>query len=324
MKTAIITGVAGMDGSYLSDLLLEKDYKVIGVDRRRVHHEARKNIHHIENLDNFELVDGDITDSVFIYDLVASYKPDEIYNLGAMSHVGQSWKQPVQSMLVTGLPVEYFLSAIKQCSPDTKLYQASTSELFSGSDCPETGYTEDSPLDPQSPYAVAKEAAYRYIHMYRKAFGIFAAQGVLFNHEGSRRGLDFVTRKITDGVARIDTGLADSISLGNLDASRDWGHAKDYVRAMWMMLQHDEPDDFVVATGESHTIREFLTEAFKCISIDDWSKYVKQDPRFMRPADVPYLKGNPAKIKRVLGWEPTYDFKSLVKEMVHTDILRHR
>ena len=320
MKTAIITGVAGQDGSYLAELLLEKGYFVIGVDRRRVHHEARQLIHHLEGKPMFKLVDGDITDTSFIYRLMADYTPHEYYNLAAMSHVGQSFTQPMQSMEVTGLAVLAPLEAMRKISKDTKFYQASTSELFGGLNCPEEGYNEESPLDPRSPYAVAKEAAYRYVRLYRESYGLFACQGILFNHESSRRGLDFVTRKITDGVAQIVVGKAESITLGNLDAYRDWGHAEDYVRAQWLMLQQDEPDDFVIATGESYSVEDFLKAAFAAVEIDDYNRYVKQDPRFMRPSEVPYLRGNPAKAESVLGWERNYDFQALLDDMVENDL----
>jgi len=219
--------------------------------------------------------------------------------------------------------VLYPLEAMRRISKETRFYQASTSELFGGLDCPEGGYNEESPLDPRSPYAVAKEAAFRYIRLYREAYDLFACQGILFNHESPRRGLDFVTRKITDGVARIDTGHAKNIVLGNLEAYRDWGHAEDYVRAQWLMLQQDEPDDFVIATGESYSVKDFLSAAFISAGYDDWARYVEQDPRFMRPSEVPYLRGNPTKAQEVLGWERKYSFDSLVKEMVEADILRY-
>tara|TARA_Y100000310_G_scaffold338171_1_gene427097 strand:+ start:544 stop:1524 length:981 start_codon:yes stop_codon:yes gene_type:complete len=319
-KVAIITGVAGQDGSYLADLLLAKGYFVIGVDRRRVHREARQLIHHLEDNRSFKLVDGDISDVSFIYRLMADYTPDEYYNLAAMSHVGQSFIQPMQSMEVTGSAVLAPLEAMRKVSKGTKLYQASTSELFGGLDCPEEGYDEESPLDPRSPYAVAKEAAYRYIRLYRESYGLFACQGILFNHESPRRGLDFVTRKITDGVAQIAAGKSDCITLGNLEAYRDWGHAKDYVRAQWLMLQERTPQDFVIATGESYSVRDFLGAAFNAAGIEDYEGYVKQDPRFMRPAEVPYLKGNPSKAHEVLGWECEYDFQSLLDDMVEHDL----
>jgi GDPmannose 4,6-dehydratase len=320
VKTAVITGVAGQDGSYLADLLLSKGYFVIGIDKRRVHSESRKLISHLQGEKNFLVVDGDITDPSFIFRLMVDYAPDEYYNLAAMSHVGQSFTQPVQSMEVTGLAVLYPLEAMRKVSKGTKLYQASTSELFGGLNCPEGGYDEDSPLDPRSPYAVAKEAAYRYIRLYRESYGLFACQGILFNHESPRRGHDFVTRKITDGVARIAAGKADCITLGNLEAFRDWGHAEDYVRAQWLMLQQPEPSDFVIATGESYSVEDFLRAAFDAAGIEDYQAYVKQDPRFMRPSEVPYLRGNPARAEDVLGWTREYDFSELLSDMVEHDL----
>lgn len=322
-KLAIVTGVAGQDGSHLAELLLEKDYFVIGIDRRRVEPEGRKLIAPLMSDKSFKVIDGDITDPAFIYRLMVDYTPTEYYNLAAMSHVGQSFSQPVQSMQVTGIGALYPLEAIRKVSKDTRFYQASTSELFGGLNCPEEGYDEESPLDPRSPYAIAKEAAYRYVRLYRESYGIFACQGILFNHEGPRRGIDFVTRKITDGVAQIAVGKANCITLGNLDAYRDWGHAEDYVEAQWLINNHTEPLDYVVATGESYSIRDFLQKAFAIAEIDDWEKYVKQDPRFMRPSDVPYLKGNPTKIETELDWTRSYNFTGLVEEMVWADIQRY-
>ena len=321
MKTAIVSGAAGQDSSYLIEHLLAKDYFVIGIDKRRTHPEARRLINHLIGHNKLKIVDGDITDSTFIFRLIADYKPDLYINTAAMSHVGQSFAEPAQSMDVTGTAVIYVLEAIRQISPHTKFLQCSTSELWGGINCPEEGYDEDSPLDPRSPYAIAKEVAYRYVKMYREAYGLFACQAITNNHESPRRGLDFVTRKITDGIAKIDVGKQEKLVLGNIDAYRDWHHAKDATAGMLMILDHSEPDDFVLASGESYSVKDFLTKAFNIWSPNkNWQDYVEFDPRYMRPSEVPYLKGNPAKAESVLGWKREYTFDMLVEEMVKHDL----
>jgi len=314
-KRALITGINGMDGSYLADFLLEKGYTVYGMERRSSV-KNRNNTKHLEGLITF--LDGDLSDQNSLLRVLKESDPHEIYNLAAQSFVGQSWQTPEQTSDITGLGVLRMLEAIREYNPNIKFYQASSSEMFGK--MVENPSDENSPFYPRSPYGVSKLYGHWITKNYRESYGMFACSGILFNHESERRGLEFVTRKISDGVAQIKLGLADHITLGNLDAYRDWGYAPDYVEAMWLMLQMPEADDYVIATGETHSIREFLDIAFKHVGITDWSYYIKTDPRFMRPAEVDVLKGNYTKAKNELGWEPKTSFEDLVKKMVDNDI----
>jgi GDPmannose 4,6-dehydratase len=315
MKTALITGINGMDGSHLADFLLEKGYKVYGMERRSSS-KQRTNTAHLE--DKITFVDGDLTDQNSLLRVLKETNPDEIYNLAAQSFVGQSWQTPEHTSEVTGLGVLRILEAIREYNPKIKFYQASSSEMFGR--MVENPANENTPFYPRSPYGVAKLYGHWITKNYRESYDMFACSGILFNHESERRGIEFVTRKITDGVARIHLGLADHITLGNLDAKRDWGYAPDYVEAMWLMLQQDTPDDYVIATNETRSIREFLEEAFKIIGITDWELYIKQDPKFMRPAEVDVLKGDYNKANTNLGWTPKTSFSDMVKKMVLNDI----
>jgi len=314
-KTALITGINGMDGSHLADFLLEKGYNVYGMERRSSS-KQRTNTSHLEGKITF--VDGDLTDQNSLFRVLKETSPDEIYNLAAQSFVGQSWQTPEHTSEVTGLGVLRILEAIREFNPNIKFYQASSSEMFGR--MIENPSNENTPFYPRSPYGVAKLYGHWITKNYRESYDMFACSGILFNHESERRGIEFVTRKISDGVARIHLGLSDHISLGNLDAKRDWGYAPDYVEAMWLMLQQETPDDYVIATGETRSIREFLNEAFKVIGIGNWESYIKQDPRFMRPAEVDILRGNYTKAKQMLGWEPRTSFSDMVTKMVINDI----
>ncbi len=317
MKTALITGINGMDGSHLADFLLEKGYKVYGMERHSSI-KNRTNTKHLENNENFEFITGDLTDSTSLLSVLSTSQPDEVYNLGSQSFVAESWNTPEQTSNVTGLGSLRILDAIRTLNMNTKFYQASTSELFGR--MIENPATERTPFYPRSPYGVSKLYAHWITKNYRESYDMFNTCGILFNHESERRGHQFVTRKISDGVAKIHHGLQDFITLGNLEAKRDWGYAPDYVESMWLMLQQDNPDDFVIATGKTHTIREFLDSAFDVVGITDWEKYVKQDPRFMRPAEVDVLRGDASKAKYELGWTPKTNLQGLVKNMVESDI----
>ena len=321
MKKALITGVNGMDGSHLADFLLEKGYIVYGVERRSSV-KNRMNTLHLERNENFHFLTADMTDQNSLYRALRDSEPDEVYNLAAQSFVGSSWTIPKQTSDVNGLGVLRMLEAIREYEHDVgekvKFYQASTSEMFGK--MVENPSKETTPFYPRSPYGVAKLYAYWMVKNYRESYGMFACNGILFNHESERRGIEFVTRKISDGVAKIELDLADSIALGNLEAKRDWGYAPDYVEGMWLMLQQDEPDDYVLATGESHSIREFLDIAFDEIGIKDWEQYVTQDPRFFRPAEVEVLRGDATKAKEKLGWTPKTSFEELVRKMVRSDL----
>ncbi len=314
-KRALITGINGMDGSHLADFLLEKGYDVWGMERRSSS-KNRTNTKHLEGKINF--VNGDMTDQNSLVRCLKESEPDEVYNLAAQSFVGESWNTPEYTSEVTGLGVLRMLEAIREFKKPVKFYQASSSEMFGR--MIENPANEMTPFYPRSPYGVSKLYGHWITKNYRESYNIYACSGILFNHESERRGIEFVTRKITDGVARIHLGLSDSISLGNLDAKRDWGYAPDYVEAMWLMMQQETADDFVIATGNTHTIRDLLTVAFMHVDISDWEKYIKQDPRFMRPAEVDVLRGDYTKAKSVLGWQPTVDFNELVSRMVTNDI----
>ena len=312
---ALITGINGMDGSYLADLLLTKGYEVYGMERRSSS-KNRTNTAHLEGKVTF--VNGDLTDQNSLVRCLRESDPDEVYNLGAQSFVGESWNTPEQTSDVTGMGALRMLEAIREYGKDVKYYQASTSEM-SGK-MVENPANENTPFYPRSPYGVAKLYAHWMTKNYRESYDMFNVSGILFNHESERRGIEFVTRKITDGVARVHLGYEDHIRLGNLDSRRDWGYAPDYVECIWLMLQQDAPEDFVIATGESHSIRDFLDVAFKCVDINDWSNYVVQDPRFMRPAEIDVLCGDSTKAREVLDWKPTTSFEDMVSRMVMNDI----
>lgn len=314
MPTALVTGITGQDGSYLAEFLLSKGYEVVGVVRR-TSHDSYERIGPF--IDRVTILPADLLDQHSLTSVIRDVKPDEIYNLAAQSFVPTSWSQPVLTGEFTALGVTRILEAVRLAHPDARFYQASSSEMFGKA--METPQSETTPFYPRSPYGVAKTYGHWITVNYRESHGIFAVSGILFNHESPRRGLEFVTRKITDGVARIKMGLADELRLGNLDAKRDWGFAGDYVEAMWLMLQQDKPDDYVIATGETHSVGDFLDEAFNQVGLD-WHKYVKSDPKFYRPAEVDLLLGNPAKAKAQLGWEPRVKFKELVRMMVESDL----
>ena len=317
MKRALITGINGMDGSYMADFLLDKGYQVYGMERRSSS-KNRVNTFHLETNQNFKFINGDLTDQNSLLRVIKESNPDEVYNLGSQSFVGESWNTPEQTGDVSGMGVLRMLEAIREYEKPIKFYQASTSEMFGR--MVENPAKETTPFYPRSPYGCAKLYGHWITKNYRESYDMFNVSGILFNHESERRGIEFVTRKITDGVAKIHLGLQDHITLGNLDAKRDWGYAPDFVEAMWMMLQQDEPDDYVIATGKDYTIREFLDYAFQQIGIVDWSDYVKQDDRYMRPAEVAVLCGDSTKAKNKLGWKPKTSFKEMVSKMVANDI----
>ncbi|MFB6185275.1 MAG: GDP-mannose 4,6-dehydratase [Halobacteriaceae archaeon] len=316
-KSALITGVTGQDGSYLAEFLLEKGYDVYGLVRRTCS-PIEWRIEHIK--DDIEFIEGDMSDQGSLIRAVKESDPDEIYNLAAQSFVETSWKQPVYTGDVTGLGVVRMLEAYREHAPEAKFYQASSSEMFGNVEAELRD--ENTPFHPRSPYATAKVYGHYATINYRESFDLDCCSGILFNHESPRRGKEFVTRKISDAVARIHLGLQDKVVLGNLEPRRDWGHAKDYVRAMWLMLQEEEMDEYVIATGEDHSVKEFLKEAFRVVGIENWKDYVEQDERFMRPADVNHLRGDSSKARDELGWEPETDFSELVEEMVQKDIER--
>jgi GDPmannose 4,6-dehydratase len=313
-KRAIITGITGQDGSYLAELLLEKGYDVIGVVRRS----SSPNLWRIEHLlDRVSLRPADLLDQLSLLRLIQDVKPHEIYNLAAMSFVPASWDQPLLTGDYNSMGVTRLLEAIRHVDTSIKLYQASSSEMYGR--VREVPQTELTPFYPRSPYGVSKVFGHYITVNYRESYNMFAVSGILFNHESPRRGLEFVTRKVTDGVARIKLGLSDHLALGNLDACRDWGFAGDYVRAMWMMLQQDRADDYVIATGVTHSVRQLVETAFEHAGLD-WQKYVRIDPAFLRPAEVDHLIGDASKAKRLLGWEPSVSFEQLVAMMVNADI----
>jgi len=315
MKTALITGINGMDGSHLADFLLDKGYVIFGMERR-TSSPNRTNSKHLEGKITF--INGDLTDQNSLLRCLKESDADEVYNLAAQSFVGESWNTPEQTGDVTGLGALRMLEAIREYGKEIKFYQASTSEMFGR--MVENPARETTPFYPRSPYGVAKLYGHWITKNYRESYDMFNVSGILFNHESERRGVEFVTRKITDGVAKIKLGLEDYITLGNLDSKRDWGYSPDYVESMWMMLQQDNPDDYVIATGKDHTIRQFLDAAFSSVDITDWGKYVKQDPRFMRPAEVAVLCGDSTKARKVLGWYPRTSFEEMVSKMVKNDL----
>ncbi len=315
-KRALITGITGQDGSYLAELLVEQGYQVTGIVRRS----SASNLWRLEHLlDRIELRPGDLLDQLSLMKVIAEVRPHELYNLAAMSFVPASWDQPMLTGEFNAQGVTRVLEAIRQVDPGIRLYQASSSEMFGK--VREVPQTELTPFYPRSPYGVSKVFAHYITVNYRESYNLFAVSGILFNHESPRRGLEFVTRKVTDGAARIKLGLADSLVLGNLDAQRDWGFAGDYVRAMWLMLQQNQPDDYVIASGESHSVRELVEVAFDRVSLD-WKKHVRLDPKFLRPAEVDHLIGNASKGREALGWRPEVDFTSLVRMMVDADLER--
>lgn len=320
-KRALITGITGQDGGHLAKLLHEKGYEVFGIIRGQ-HNPRREEF--ANEYPYVQLIEADLVDQSSLIRAMQVSKPTEVYNLGAISHVGYSFKNPQLTNDVTGKGVLNMLEAIRITDTENKVrfYQASTSEMFGGLEYnrPETGYTEESAFHPRSPYGVAKLYGYWITKNYRESYKMFAVSGILFNHEGERRGVEFVTRKISKAVARIKLGLQEYIELGDLWPKRDWGYAGDYVEGMWRMLQQDEPKDYVLATGETHSIEEFLTLAFKEIGIEDWKPYVRQNPAFMRPAEVDVLLGDPSKAEKELGWERKVDFPGLVKLMVDHDL----
>jgi len=315
MSKALITGITGQDGSYLAELLIEKGYEVYGLVRRCSTPNYGR-IRHI--MDRITLLDGDLLDTSSIFRIIKKVHPDEIYNLAAQSFVAASFSQPILTGETTALGALRLLEATRLVDKGIKFYQASSSEMFGK--VRETPQTEQTPFHPRSPYGVAKTFAHYSGMNYRESYDMFVCGGILFNHESPRRGLEFVTRKISDGVARIKLGLSDKINLGNLDAKRDWGFAGDYVKAMWMMMQQDRPDDYIIATGETHSVGEFAKEAFKVIGVNDWENYVGRDEAYMRPAEVDYLIGDYSKAKNQLGWEPEMRFEQLVSTMVEADI----
>jgi GDPmannose 4,6-dehydratase len=315
--TALITGITGQDGSYLAELLLERGYRVVGMTRRSST-DGNERIAHLA--DRIELVQGDLLDQASIVSALSDVRPTEIYNLAAQSFVPTSWNQPVLTGEFTGLGVTRMLEAIRQFHPTARFYQASSSEMFGK--VREEPQTELTPFHPRSPYGVAKAYGHFLTVNYRESYGMYAVSGILFNHESPRRGLEFVSRKVTDGAARIALGLATTLPIGNLDAQRDWGYAGDYVLAMWQMLQQPEPGDFVVATGISHSVRDLCRLAFERVGLD-YERHVVVDPALYRPAEVDHLRGDASRARSILGWEPTTSFEEMVRAMVDSDVARH-
>jgi len=321
-KVALITGITGQDGAYLSQLLLDKGYRVIGIVRRSSHYGvATHRLDWLGITSKVELVDGDLLDLGGLCRTIREYKPDEVYNLAAQSFVKTSWAQPSLTAQSTGVGVVNVLEAVRLEAPDARFYQASSSEMYGM--IQEAQQSETTPFYPRSPYAVAKLMGHWMTVNYRESFGIFGCSGILFNHESPLRGLEFVTRKVTDAVAQISLGKASELAMGNIDAKRDWGHAKDYVRAMWLMLQHDRADDYVVATGRTVTVRDMINVAFAHVGLEA-EPYVRIDPQFFRPAEVDVLLGDPGKAKSVLGWEPEIPMEDMIREMVDADLARHK
>ena len=315
-KTALITGITGQDGSYLAELLIEKGYKVIGMVRRSSTVNFDR-IAHLQEVESLEIVQGDLLDQMSLVDIVSEHQPEEVYNLAAQSFVPTSWKQPVLTGEFTALGVTRLLDSIRIVNPEIRFYQASSSEMFGK--VVEVPQNETTPFYPRSPYGVAKVYGHWITVNYRESYGLYACNGILFNHESPRRGLEFVTHKVTHGVARIKLGLQNELRLGNLEARRDWGYAGDYVQAMWLMLQQDEPDDYVIATGETHSVRDLCEVAFSYVGLT-YQDYVVTDPRFYRPAEVDLLIGDASKGRMKLGWEPTVSFEELIQMMVEADL----
>jgi len=320
-KRALITGITGQDGAYLAQFLLGFKYEIYGFASRRVN-QSYENLDYLKITDKIKIIFGDITDPSSVNNAIKTSRPHEVYNLAAMSFVGLSWQEPIHTANANGLGILYLLEAVKNYAPDARVYQASTSEMYGNNWEDDFSQNELTPFRPRSPYGSAKVFAHNTMINYRESFGIRTSCGILFNHESPIRGKEFVTRKITDGVAQIKMGLKDHIELGNLEPKRDWGFAGDYVKAMWMMLQKD-PDDFVIATGKTWSIRELLDRAFGAIGVNDWSKYIKQNPDFMRPAEVPNLLGDSKKAKEKLNWESETTFDELIHMMVKADIERY-
>ncbi len=316
MPTALITGITGQDGSYLAELLLEKGYSVAGIVRR-TSHDSYERIGHL--LEKVSILPADLLDQHSLTTVIRDVEPDEIYNLAAQSFVPTSWSQPVLTGEFTALGVTRILEAVRLAKPDARFYQASSSEMFGK--VQEIPQSESTPFYPRSPYGVAKVYGHWITVNYRESYGLYATSGILFNHESPRRGLEFVTRKVSHAVARIKLGLAKELRLGNLEARRDWGYAGDYVDVMWRMLQQPEPDDYVVGTGVTHSVQDLVEVAFGHVGLD-WNKFVKEDPRFRRPAEVERLEADPGKAKRQLGWEPTVTFEQLITMMVDADLER--
>ncbi|MBN1867049.1 GDP-mannose 4,6-dehydratase [Candidatus Sumerlaeota bacterium] len=319
-KAAFVTGIDGQDGAYLARLLLEKDYRVFGFLRRSTRY-AFDNLDYVGVTDRVDFIEGDLADEVSLINALRLCQPDEVYNLAAQSFVGISWDQPQVTSDINAMGVLRLLNAIKNFCPNAKFYQASTSEMFGNAN--RAGIqTENTPFHPRSPYAVSKLFGYWITVNYKESYRMFCVNGILFNHESPIRGKEFVTRKITDGVARIKCGLLDQIALGNLDSKRDWGFAGDYVEAMWLMLQQKEPDDYIISTGETHSVREFARIAFERARIKNWTKHVHLDPRYKRPAELFTLQGRSTKAARKLNWRPKVKFEELVRMMVDADLER--
>ncbi|MCI0756908.1 GDP-mannose 4,6-dehydratase [Teichococcus vastitatis] len=322
MARALITGVTGQDGAYLSQLLLDKGYEVFGLLRRSASADVvGERLRWLGIIDRVKLIDGDLLDLSSLIRIVQDVKPDEVYNLAAQSFVKASWNQPLLTGQVTGMGVGHMLEAVRLAAPEARFYQASSSEMYGL--IQESVQSETTPFYPRSPYAVAKLYGHWLTVNYRESFKLHASSGILFNHESPLRGIEFVTRKVTDGAARIKLGLAKELMMGNLDAKRDWGHAKDYVRAMWLMLQQKEADDYVVATGRTTTVRDMARIAFAHVGLN-YEDFIRIDPAFMRPAEVDVLLGDPAKAKQKLGWEPEISLEAMIEEMVEADLFRHR
>lgn len=319
-RRALITGITGQDGAYLAKFLVEKGYTVFGTFRRLSTPNFWR-LQYLDIIDRVNLIPADLLDSASLVEAIKISEPDEVYHLAAQSFVGASFEQPIGTGEITGLGVTRILEAIRQINPKIKFYQASTSELY-GEGAPEV-QTEDTPFRPASPYAAAKLYGYWITKIYREAYGMFACNGILFNHESPLRGLEFVTRKISNAVAQIALGIKKKLKLGNLEAKRDWGYAPEYVESMWLMLQQDEPDDYVIATNEAHSVKEFVEKAFRVVDLD-WQRYVEVDKRFLRPLDVNFLQGDYSKAKLKLGWEPRVKFNALVEIMVKEDLERWR
>lgn len=324
MKTALVTGFPGQDACYLAEFLLSKGYRVIGgIKRYSAPNYSNLDFLGIRENENFQLEILDVTDIGAIFDVIEKHHPEEIYNLAAQSFVGASWRLTHATMAVDGLGPVNMIEAIRRINPKIKLYQASTSEMF-GNSSTNGVQTEETPLLTASPYGAAKLYAHCMVRNARDSFGLFACSGILFNHESPIRGIEFVTRKVTDGVAQIVTGKSNSIKLGNLGSERDWGHARDYVKAQWLMLQQGEPDDFIIATGKKHTIMDLCRTAFDAAGISDWERFVVSDPAFVRPHDLVSLHASSTKARDELGWIPETSFKEMIQEMVAVDLMRHK